>query len=73
MGAKLKSRRWARRDGDAWPSAELIDTDLNVSSFGEDEAGGGVWGGFELMLRTAGPMYSVTGCLIQCAATSVLS
>ncbi len=27
------------RDGDAWRSVELLDTDLNVSSFGEDEAG----------------------------------
>lgn len=27
------------RDGDGWRGAELIDTDLNISSFGEDEAG----------------------------------
>lgn len=27
------------RDGDTWRSVELLDTDLNISSFGEDEAG----------------------------------
>lgn len=27
------------RDGDGWRSRELLDSDLNISSFGEDEAG----------------------------------
>ena len=28
-----------RRDGAAWKSSELLDTDITIASFGEDESG----------------------------------
>jgi hypothetical protein len=39
-GDFVSGRIWAlRRDGPAWVNAEVMDTDLNISAFGEDEAG----------------------------------
>jgi glucose/arabinose dehydrogenase len=36
----VSGRIWAlRRDGPAWVNEELLDTDLNIPAFGEDEAG----------------------------------